>query len=416
MRALRFRSAICGLLRHAQTEMELAQGACEIAVSTVDYLMAWVGVAEDNPEKSLLPLCHAGKEDGYLSAVQLSWDDCEIGRGPGGTAVRERRPVFCGDVLTDPKMEVWRKEGTRRGYRSLIALPLIVDDAAIGVFVLYGRKPDIFSNEEVHLLTEAARDLAYGISSLRLREQRAIVERQLQLAKVEADSLNLLKSQFLDTAAHELRTPITAFSILIQSSRMQLERGKPVDLPALDRISGQVARLTGLVDGLINASQLEQKTLAIHPVDTDIVSLVSGRLNGFKCRFPQREFVFAPPDRAIMLKLDPIRIGQVVDSLIDNSVKYSPECQPVEVRIQSMPNGRTQVAIRDRGQGISQEQQSRVFSRFFRTPSSETLYQSGLGLGLFISRSIVELHGGSIGFQSEADEGSTFYFDLLGGE
>jgi signal transduction histidine kinase len=124
-----------------------------------------------------------------------------------------------------------------------------------------------------------------------------------------------------------------------------------------------------------------------------------------------RHFSLIHPDQPVEVKVDPLRIEQVIGNLLDNAQKYSPERQPIDIKIDLLPN-KIRISVTDHGIGISKEQQHSLFSRFFRISSNETIRHPGLGLGLFICRSIVELHKGTIGVESEINQGSTFYFDL----
>lgn len=415
LRALLFRSSISGLLRSAATESELTQKACEIAIDTADYRMAWVGLIENDPEKTVRPVSRAGLESGYLDTIKLSWADCELGRGPTGTSIRERRPVVCRDFSVDPKMNPWREEALKRGYLSSISLPLIVEDKVIGVYTLYSEKPDLFPEEEVSLLLEVASDIAYAISNLREKKQRIMAEKALKAAKEEAEIANRLKSQFLDIAAHELRTPITAFSLLVQNGIKVIKSGASIDLATCERISTQIDRLSSLVDDLLNTSLLERGIMVMRFSPTDLSALISESLIHIKVEAPNRKLIFTHPNQPVKASVDPIRIQQVITNLIDNALKYSPENKPVEIVLGDTPSTIT-VSVTDLGLGIPKDQQAALFSRFFRIQSNETIRHPGLGLGLFICRSIVELHGGKIGFKSEANEGSTFYFELPKGQ
>ncbi len=397
LRALRFRSSISGLLRHATSERELAQGACRIAVEDIGYLMAWVGEVIYDEAKSVKPLSHAGKAEDYLENAKVTWSDSEHGRGPTGTAVRENRAVICRDFKTDEALAPWREKALSLGFLSSIALPLVVDKKAIGVFTLYQGQPNEFPPDEVALLEEVARDIAYGFDAIR--------------SKKREQTVNHLKSQFLDTAAHELRTPITALSLLVQHGLMHVKKGLPVDISTLNRMSTQISRLSGLIEDLLNTSRLERGVLALRKKDVELVGLVSDCLDEFKDRAPKRHFAFLHPPQEIKMLIDPVRIEQVLSNLLDNALKYSPEDSPIEVKIE-MNTNEVRVWVCDQGPGIPKERQDDVFSRFFRMSTNETLAHPGLGLGLFICKSIVELHEGTIGLVSDLGQGCKFHFEL----
>jgi len=159
-------------------ESTLLKDICTIIVEVGGYRMAWVGFAEHDDEKTVRPVAYAGHDDSYLN-MKFTWADTERGRGPTGTAIRTGKPSVVKDILTDPDYAPWRDEATKRGYASLISLPLIADDKTLGALNIYAMETDAFHIEEVNLLTELANDMAFGIMSLRARIERKRVEEAL---------------------------------------------------------------------------------------------------------------------------------------------------------------------------------------------------------------------------------------------
>jgi PAS domain S-box-containing protein len=161
--------------------------ACRLIVEACGYALVWIGYAEHDEGKCVLPVASAGFEDGYLETLDITWADTERGRGPTGTAARTGRPVLCRNMLTDPRVQPWRDEALARGYASSIALPLVAGGLPFGVITIYSAQPDPFSDDEVRLLNDLARDVARGITILRLRaaEVRAEEERKRMLRQEE---------------------------------------------------------------------------------------------------------------------------------------------------------------------------------------------------------------------------------------
>lgn len=174
----------------AEEESALIQQICDIAVNYGGYLMAWVGEAEKGAEKRVLPLASAGIEDGYLDSIRITWDDSELGCGPTGTAIRSGKPAINQNIWNNPVMRPWRDDAIRRGFQSSISLPLIVDGMTIGALTMYAVEPNAFLTEEVELLEEMAGDLAFGIATLRAREEQARTQKALK------ESEFLFRSQF----------------------------------------------------------------------------------------------------------------------------------------------------------------------------------------------------------------------------
>jgi PAS domain S-box-containing protein len=243
-----------------------------------------------------------------------------------------------------------------------------------------------------------------------ITEERHAME-TLKAAREAAEAAARAKSRFLDIAAHELRTPVTAFSLLLQFTQMQLEMGKPVGADVLGRLRAQVDRLSRLVVDLLEVSKLDRGVVRLQSHPTDLVELVAECQANFQLQFPFRRILFPRPDHPIWLNLDSIRIYEVLSNLLDNAVKYTSKDTLIELQVEDGPDS-VRVSVRDYGKGIPEEKQKALFRPFERGDEAEGELYAGLGLGLFICRGIVELHGGKISMKSRPGAGSTFYFDL----
>ena len=179
-RALRALSASNQAMVRAQDESELLHETCRILVAEGGYQMAWVGLADEDAAKTVRPVAHAGFEEGYLEAVEITWADDDRGQGPTGTAIRTGQFVVCQNMLEDPKLAPWREEAKRKGYTSSCALPLRVGGKSIGALTVYSRFREAFDTEEADLLAELGADVAFGIESLRARAERQSAMEALQ--------------------------------------------------------------------------------------------------------------------------------------------------------------------------------------------------------------------------------------------
>jgi PAS domain S-box-containing protein len=170
-RALKTLSACNHSLVHATEESAFLDDICRIIVEVGGYRLAWVGFALQDEGKTVRPVAQAGFEKGYLKTVNITWADTERGRGPTGTAIRTGKTRIVQNMTTDPAYAPWRAEALRRGYASSIALPLLEEGWAMGAVNIYAKEPDAFDDEEVKLLEELARSVAYGIVALRTRAE-----------------------------------------------------------------------------------------------------------------------------------------------------------------------------------------------------------------------------------------------------
>lgn len=170
-RALQALSACSQALAQAGSEQELVQQICDIIVQAGGYRMAGIAYAEQDEEKTVRPMAHAGHGSGYLEQIALQWSDTPGGRGPAGIAIRGNRICVIADTATDPRFAPWREAAVQRGYAAVIALPLRVAGLAFGVLAIYSQQAGSFESSEVDLLTEMANNLAFGITAIRSQEE-----------------------------------------------------------------------------------------------------------------------------------------------------------------------------------------------------------------------------------------------------
>lgn len=229
-------------LARADDEAALLADLCRLFVDRGGYRMVWIGSAEDGPGRRVRPVCWAGHEDGYLEEVVVCWSEEACGQGPTGTALRERRPVVAQDLAGDQSFAPWRESALRRGYASLIALPLeLAGGAARAVIVIYAAEPDAFDAAETELLVELAEDIAFGVRALHERLARERAERELEIRSAQL--------------AHLLE----ASSTVIYALQRQGGEFVPVD------VSPNVLRVTGYrVDEALAAGWWQEH---LHPDD-----------------------------------------------------------------------------------------------------------------------------------------------------
>lgn len=180
-RALRLLSASNAAVAHAEDERALLAEVCKLVVEAGGYCMAWIGMAEHDQEYSVRPVMRYGFDDGFVDGANISWADKERGRGPVGTAIRTGITQINQNFRDNPQSQLWRKEALVRGYQSSIAIPLSCEGRACAMLAIYSAEAYSFDAEEVGLLEELANNLAFGISMLRARAERAqAVERLRQ--------------------------------------------------------------------------------------------------------------------------------------------------------------------------------------------------------------------------------------------
>jgi len=183
-RELRAISKCNQVLVRADNEQTLLNEICRIICDEADYRMAWVGYAEDDDARSIRYVARAGAEYGYLEQARLTWADTERGRGPAGTAIRSGKIACFQDFITDPQAAPWRESALKRGYRSVIALPLKDENTTVfGVMLIYSSKPNAFTTNEKRLMGELSDNLAFGIIAIRTRIERNRAEEALRVSE-----------------------------------------------------------------------------------------------------------------------------------------------------------------------------------------------------------------------------------------
>jgi signal transduction histidine kinase len=177
---------------------------------------------------------------------------------------------------------------------------------------------------------------------------------------------------------------------------------------ALGAIETQSKKLAQLVSRLLDSTQIEAGKLRIEPVATDLAALARAAI-ARQHRSADHRLVFEGPEHLTTM-VDPLRFEQVITNLLDNAIKFSPQGGTVTVGLEKDDDGSIRLSVDDEGIGISPEEREAIFDRFHQAHSDYHL--SGMGLGLYISREIVELHGGSVRIEEPEHEGSRFVVAL----
>ena len=232
----------------------------------------------------------------------------------------------------------------------------------------------------------------------------------------ELEQASIAKSQILSTVSHELKTPLTSILSQVQIMLRQQDRVGALSerqQTYLEGIQGDSHRLRVLIDDLLDISRIESDTLRLTPMELDVRLGIEEVLQSLETQINEKEtnvILAISPDLA-RVKSDKVRFSQIVTNLLTNACKYSPVGGTTTITARENEEF-IQIDISDTGIGMSQTDQSRLFSKFFRVDNSTTRRVFGTGIGLFISRSLVEAHGGKIWVKSEEGNGSTFSFTL----
>ncbi|MGH3071051.1 MAG: sensor histidine kinase [Gaiellaceae bacterium] len=288
------------------------------------------------------------------------------------------------------------------GIRSRVLAPLQLGTRSIGILALGRSEPAAFRREEIELVTLLGRLVATAVQNLRTYEaERATVEELRRLSSLRAD--------FVSLVSHELRSPMAAVIGSARTLQARWRELRPEQREAFLAVIGdETARLSALVGDVLDTSRIEAGTFGYHFSDVDLVEVVRDSVAAAEIGQDEVRLTADLPTALPGVRGDADRLRQLVDNLISNAIKYSDSGG--EVRVDAWADdGQVVVRVRDQGPGIDPEHQAQIFEKFGRAGGAA---KPGTGLGLFLSRSFAEAHGGSLDVQSAPGEGALFTLRL----
>ena len=234
---------------------------------------------------------------------------------------------------------------------------------------------------------------------------------ELEKKHQELEEASRAKTQILSTATHELKTPLTSIIGYIDIILMRQNKVGPLNEKQqryLQTAQRNSYRLKSLVDDLLDISRIESGGLELSPIELELAPEIEEIVTGMKTQIKDKdiELVIDIPQDICPLLADKLRLGQVMSNLLSNAFKYSPDGSRVTVMAREEDAG-VRIDVADKGIGISPEDQERLFTKFFRADNSSTREVSGSGLGLYITKHLVEAHGGGILASSKVGQGTT---------
>jgi PAS domain S-box-containing protein len=371
-------------LLRATSEQGLLQQVCRIITEDCGHPMVWIGLAENDERKSVRPAAYAGFEEGSLENLGVTWADTERGCGPTGTAIRTGQLTMCLDMLTDPQFAPWREKAVQSGFRAALSLPLMNEGKAFGAITIYSTVTGAFSPDEISLLKELASDLSYGIAALRLRAAHELA----QGALIRSEKLASV-GRMAATIAHEINNPLAAVMNTLYLARGSggLSEQARQYLDICDAELRRVSHITRQALGFYRESTAPAMT-SIGLILDSVLDLLGRKISD------KRVTVERQYDKQLQIKAVAGELRQVFSNLVSNSLDAVADGGTIKLRVSSR-NGTIRVTVADNGDGISAAILPHIFEPFFTTKDAV-----GTGLGLWVSKQIVEKHGGSIRLHS----------------
>ena len=361
----------------------------------------------DGAEAVFVPRTNYGVSSEFIEALRES--ELRVGdKTVLGQAVLKGAPDQVPDLVNMPDYPLSHLSHMQKaGFRAVLAVPLLREDRLIGGLVVRRKKAGEFPAPVVNLLQTFATQSVLAIENARLFREIEEKGRQLELA-------NRHKSEFLSNMSHELRTPLNA---IIGFSEVLLERmfgemnEKQEDYLKDIHSSGQ--HLLSLINDILDLAKVEAGRMELNPTTFDLSAAIDNALTLIRERAMHHGIALATEIDSQLgeLNADERKLKQILLNLLSNAVKFTPEGGRITVgarRLRDM----VEIAVNDTGIGIAPKDQAAVFEEFKQVGRDYTRKAEGTGLGLALTRKLVELHGGVMRLESEPGKGSTFSFTL----
>jgi PAS domain S-box-containing protein len=361
-----------------------------------EFAAAWIPTEEGNAMRCAAVWGAEGQDESMLSAGAAE-AELRPGEGIVGRAWQSGEPVWftdAGDLVDDPShplAPVLRDAGVR----AVVAVPLVGEEGVVAVLQLLS-----------HATREADDDSLRMLVALGEQVGHAVYRR---LARMEADRM---KDEFLALVSHELRTPLTSIVGYLELLRDdEDELGTEQGQRFLEVIERNATRLQRLVDDVLFAARAEAGRMGLAKRDINLAEVIEESVTAAG---PKAEdsgvLVHSEVERVPRFEGDPDRLGQALDNLISNALKFTPPGGRVDVSLRNLGE-RARIEVRDTGLGMAEEDRARAFDRFFRASATRD-HAPGVGLGLTIVKTIVEGHGGTIEVASREGVGTAFTIEL----
>ncbi len=317
---------------------------------------------------------------------------------------KESKPEF---LKHHPSLPVLNKEVrdfvTAFGIASMMVVPIVKNGEWKANISVHCSEPTKWTKDQFEFL----HDMAYRTW---ITFQRAVFERELEHSRRKLeDNLNRQK-EFMRIATHEVRSPLTVIQL---AAHLLKERLKPAEIPEtytyIEMLNSNVGRLSLLFEDLINTTQLAEGTLAMNFEEFDLERLIAQNVTDQQALNPAWN-IRNNATKSIQVMGDRNRMGQVITNLLSNAIKYTEEGTEITIETSLLPE-HVQVSLKDNGPGIPAGEDKKIFKRFYRVDKTSQK-REGLGLGLYISKMIVKMHGGNMWVESTPGEGATFYFTI----
>jgi signal transduction histidine kinase len=364
----------------------------------------------------LITLTHAGTPTAQVVEIEEGVEPrhqakalAQVAPGLVTQVVIEQRPVFSEDIQLDGRFPL-DPLAQQFGWRAALGLPMFLEREFVGTVSIYFHEVRAFDATLMQVLQILANQAAVALDNARRFQRERQTIDMLQRANLELQEADRMKSEFLTNMSHELRTPLNAiigFSEIIRTTP-ELTEAERVEFAETIHNSGR--RLLTLINDILDLTHIQAGRLELHPAPCLLAEAIDAAMSENAAAANQKELtVTSQVDRAMQVVFDPRSLRHVVHNLVNNAVKFTPHHGKVTISAVEAQAG-TVVEVRDTGIGVKPEDQPRLFEEFRQIDGSTSRAYEGAGLGLVLSKRLVELQGGQIWMESVPGSGSAFRF------
>ena len=396
---------------HLERLLEVVRGLTT-APSLESFLQTIISEASEMTDSELASILEYDDAAKELRFLAMQWFDRELLRPMGvplegsaaGWVYLKGQALIIQDAKVDQRHFKTVDRVTKHTTHSLAAVPLIVNGEVIGVLEALNKKDNAhYTEEDLTILETLGALAAQAMHNISLN-------RKVRVARIELAELERLKTDFIATTSHELRTPL---GLILGHATFLRELVGDEFSDQLDTIVRNATKLKDIVENLSDVDNFQTGAARVRSNKVSMAKVVEDAILTFQDEAKSQNITLKAEldESPYYIEADSVKIGIAVSNLIKNALQFTNKGGHVTVKVEE-DTGYIKVAVSDDGIGIPAKDLVRVFERFFQVESHLTRRYGGMGLGLAVAKSMVDLHHGRIWVESEEGKGSTFTFLL----
>ena len=396
---------------HLERLLEVVRGLTT-APDLESFLQTVISEASEMTDSELASILEYDDEAKELRFLAMQWFDRDLLRPMGvpldgsaaGWVYLKGQPLIIQDAKVDQRHFKTVDRVTKHTTHSLAAVPLIVGGQVLGVLETLNKKDDAHYTEEDLTILETLGALAAQAM------QNIALARKVRVARIELAELERLKSDFIAITSHELRTPL---GLILGHATFLRELVGPEFADQLGAIVRNATKLKDIIENLSDVDNFETGAARVRSNKVSMAKIVEDTILSFQDDAKSQNITLKAEmdSQPFFVEADGVKIGIVVSNLVKNALQFTSIDGHITIKVEEEA-GQVKVAVGDDGIGIAAKDLERVFERFFQVETHLTRRYGGMGLGLAVAKSMIDLHNGKIWVESIEGKGSTFIFLL----